>query len=58
MPPKGKGVDVPYSGPDEELLFRTPRLEHLPQVLPLSDPRLSLALPQRGEGARVARLVF
>ncbi len=25
--------------------FRTPRLEHLPQVLPLSDSRLSIALP-------------
>ncbi len=31
--------------------FRTPRLEHLPQVLPLSDPRLSLALPAGGGGA-------
>ncbi len=31
--------------------FRTPRLEHLPQFLPLSDPRLSLALPAGGGGA-------
>ncbi len=31
--------------------FRTPRLEHLNQVLPLSDPRLSLALSTGGGGA-------
>ncbi len=31
--------------------FRMPHLEHLPQVLPLSDPRLSLALPAGSGGA-------
>ncbi len=31
--------------------FRRPRLEHLPQVLPLSDPRLSLALTAGRGGA-------
>ncbi len=30
------------------VLFRTLRLEHLPQVLPLFDPRLPLALPTGG----------
>ncbi len=38
--------------------FRTPRLEHLSQVLPLSDPHLSLALTAGGGGAWVARLAF
>ncbi len=38
--------------------YRTLHPEHLPQVLPLSDPRLSLALPARGGGAWVARLAF
>ncbi len=31
--------------------FRMPRLEQLPQVLTLSDPCLSLALPAGGGGA-------
>ncbi len=36
----------------------TPHLEHLPQVLALSDPRLSLALPAGGDTLRVMRLAF
>ncbi len=38
--------------------YRTLHPEHLPQVLPLSDPCLSLALPAGGGGAWVARLAF
>ncbi len=38
--------------------YRTLHPEHLPQVLPLSDPCLSLTLPAGGGGAWVARLAF
>ncbi len=56
MPPRERSR-CSYSGPDESVV-RMPRLEHLPQVLPLSDPRLPLALPAGGGGARVATLAL
>ncbi len=57
--PAPLGLDaMVQTWPRLRVSFRMPRLEHLPQVLPLSDPRLSLALPAGGGGARVARLAF
>ncbi len=55
--PRGKGVDV-ITLVWTRVLFRTPCLEYLPQVLSLSDLRLPLALPAGGGGARVVTLAF
>ncbi len=46
---RGKGEDV-LTLVWMTVLFRKPRLEHLPQVFPLFDPRLPLALPAGGGG--------